>query len=525
MHQKKRSCRYIIAVLLAITYGVCLVWGNDIMNDDKIHYADKETWLRILGWSILMFFCINTFYYIIPKWVKRRKQRIFNISDRRFFLTVWIFILIIWLPVYLACWPGLAIYDGPVQLVNISTHHPFLHTLFIRACNSVAKSWGGRENGWVVPYAVIQMGCLSAAFTYLLLCLKRWKFNRSYIYIILAWIVCFPMNPLMAVTTTKDTLFTASFLPFLCELGKIVYDKKAFLDDRWNCIKFVVICFMLCALRNNGVYVLVITALFMVIRLKTYGRKIPVLCFIVILGYLLYSGPFMNVLHIPQGDKREALTIIIQPLARTYYYDKEYLSEEEKEEICALFGQNEPYYQSHISDGPKSQFDSNLFFTNFVKYIRLYVKLGIRLPNVYMDAILANTYGNWYPHEILPDTSAYRFYFEFPEENAEEYGSFIPGIYNYLQNLTRNSSYLKIPFLYIFFCTGIVFWIIAFLFGQIIIEREYDKILFFIPFGALFLTIMLGPVALFRYTYPLLTGLSILFGVVYDKELRMGQEA
>ena len=63
---------------------------------------------------------------------------------------------------------------------------------------------------------------MSAAFAYLLTCLKAWGFNSVYIGVVLIWIIFFPMNPLMGAASTKDTLFAALFLLAVCELTKII---------------------------------------------------------------------------------------------------------------------------------------------------------------------------------------------------------------------------------------------------------------------------------------------------------------
>ena len=240
----------------------------------------------------------------------------------------------------------------------------------------------------------------------------------------------------------------------------------------------------------------------------------------IIVGYFICMGPLMKVVQIPKGDSREAMTMIVQPLARTYREEgKGSLSQDEREMIRRLFGNNTPWYESHISDAAKCQFDSREFLSHISTYMKLYIELGIRYPDVYLDEILANTYGNWYPHEILPDSTCYRMYFLFPEVSAKEHGSKFPILYDFQQKLCRENTYLKVPFLYLIFCTGIVFWIIVFLLSQIIIRKQYRKMLVFVPFGALFFTILLGPVALLRYTYPLMVGIPVLFANAYEDEL------
>lgn len=310
------------------------------------------------------------------------------------------------------------------------------------------------------------------------------------------------------------------FLLAVCELVKIIRGGGIHWRERVNCVRFAFVCCWLCLLRNNGVYVLAAMAPFLMFYTKRYYKRIGLICMSIIVGYYIYAGPLMDVVQIPKGDSREAMTMIVQPLARIYREEgKSSLSQDEKEMIRRLFGNNTPWYESHISDAAKCQFDSREFLDHITKYMKLYIELGIRYPDVYLDAILANTYGNWYPHEILPDSTCYRMYFEFPEVSAKEHGSQFPVLYDFLQKLCRESTYLKVPFLYLIFCTGIVSWTSLFLLAQIIIRKQYRKILAFVPFGALFLTILLGPVALLRYTYPLMVGIPVLFAIVYWDEL------
>ncbi len=507
-----------IILFLAIIYAFCIVYGNDIMKYDTVAYMNGKTWGRIFIWTIIMYFSANLCRFPISGILGTIVNIEVKIKTSHYFLLMWGIILLGWLPVYLACYPGLGIYDGPCQLVEITTHHPLVHTLFIHGMNMLAQGLGWKS--WLIPYTIIQMGVLSAVFAYLLTCLKNWGFNLIYLCVVLGWIVFFPMNPLMAAATTKDTLFAASFILVLCELVKVIRGGCIHWRNWFHCCYFVIVCCLLCLLRNNGVYVLIAMIPFLMYYAKKYYKRIGLICMAIVAGYYIYTGPLMDVVQIPKGDSREAMTMIVQPLARTYKEKvKNSLSQEEKEMIQRLFGNNAPWYESHISDAAKCQFDSKEFLDNISKYMKLYIDLGMRYPDVYLNAVLANTYGNWYPHEILPDSTCYRMYFEFPEVTAEEHGSKFPRLYNFLQKLCRESTYLRVPFLYLVFCTGIVFWIILFLLAEVIIRRQYHKILLFIPFGALFLTILLGPVALLRYTYPLMVGIPILFGTTYEDEL------
>lgn len=105
---------------------------------------------------------------------------------------------------------------------------------------------------------------------------------------------------------------------------------------------------------------------------KKHWKKITELTLIIIIGYFVYSGPLMDIAGIPQGDKKEALTVVIQPIARIYHWRNSELQEEDKEAIRRLFGGVEPWYASHISDPPKSQFNTDVFWIIW-GYIYVYI--------------------------------------------------------------------------------------------------------------------------------------------------------
>lgn len=514
--------KLVITIVLAFIYGTCNVFGYDIMTKDTIEYGNIYVWLRIVGWTAVFIVIIYAVEYAIDIYFSRHSfiNATIRTGSNIFYFVVLGIILICWLPIYATCYPGLGIYDGPCQLMEMTTHHPVLHTLYIWACRDIASVLD--LSSWLVPYAFIQMIILAASYAYLINCMRRWNWSLIYVCISLVWICLFPMNALMSLASTKDTLFTAFFILILCEVGKSQHKKEYWMSANC-CVRFALLSFLVCAFRNNGVFAFIGIIVLLIIVRRTAWRRILLIGVGVTILFTLYSGPLMRALDIPQGNKREAMSVLIQPLARVYHERKYQLSETEKTQIETLFG-GEPWYVSHISDAPKSQFQTDEFLNQIQVYTKLFVKLGVCYPDVYLDAWLATTYGNWYPHEILPDQTAYRFYFEFPEISAEEYGTLYPRLYNFLQTISRGSSYLKIPFMYVIFCTGSVLWLELFLLACVIIHREYYKIAYFIPTIVLFATIMLGPVALFRYTYPLMVGNIWLIGMVLDNRAVQGDE-
>ena len=84
--------------------------------------------------------------------------------------------------------------------------------------------------------------------------------------------------------------------------------------------------------RNNGIYVFIAAFPFvLLVRSAVSLKKWAFIYAGVLILSFTYSGIVSNVFHIESGDAREAMSAIIQPLARIYHSVPGELSDEEKE--------------------------------------------------------------------------------------------------------------------------------------------------------------------------------------------------
>lgn len=498
---------------LAFIYAVCTVFGREIEKNDYIKYVEVGLWINIIIYLFVYFTILYVIDLFLQRWKSNSYVSYFLYESKKFLVVCEISMLLVWSIAFLACFPGLAIYDGPAQLTEyhtgmLSSHHPFIHTMFLVLCE-----WLG---GCVVPYTVFNFGfqavILSMSFIRSIEIVRKGKISPIFLIGTVVWMCAFPIHSLMALATTKDTLFAAFVLLYICELIDLLEYRNVYWESKYRCIRFCLISFSMSIFRNNGIYVLIggsIVAL--LLSIKKY-KKVILLLLVLGFTYLLYCGPVMEKLQIEKGNMREAMSLIIQPLARVYHEEYDEISVGERKRIEKIFGESENiWYESHKSDAAKSQFDTNFFRDEIKDNVTLWVKLGLKYPDTYLDAVLANTYGNWYPFEKLPDTTTYRMLFEMPEMNRIE--SKMSSLYKVLYGIGRESTYQKIPVIRLFFSTGMVCWVMLWGLVDLWIERKYREMLIYIPLFFLFITILLGPVALYRYTYPLLICIPVMLSL------------
>lgn len=505
----------VITIVLALIYSVCTVLGRNIDTLDDGCYTDIRTYIRIVIFCIIYKVFIDVLVLIYESLRDYKSCASYQLSDRTFFMVAWLIFLLGWLPTYIACYPGLAIYDGPGQVSSWSRHHPFIHTAFLHLCMAIDRSFSNLS--WVGVYSATQYLLFSLAFAYIIYRLKKLNVNSLYVAMLMVVTVIFPLNSLMAITTTKDVMFSVIFAIWVIEIICIATGENEYWCERTNTIRFIAFSLLMCAFRNNGIYVLVATGLIVFCLLKSGKKRWIITTMSVALVFGILNGPVLTMAGIPKGNAREAMSVIIQPLARTYNCVDDEMSQEDRASIEKLFGDAAPWYIGHISDPPKSQFDTEEFTANKAKYMRLFVREGIEYPTVYLDALSSLTYGNWYPFETLPDDTCFRVYFEFPEKTAEEYGSRMKKYYRYLQNFSRYSCFNAIYPLRIILSNGFAFWVLLAEMAYGIYKANRKMVVATIPSLMLWGTIMLGPVALFRYTYPLMIVNVVICGLIFSE--------
>ena len=184
-----------------------------------------------------------------------------KLSDRQFYLLCAGVLFLAWVPVFLAAWPGIFSYDCGWQLAafvdgEVTGHHPILHTALLGVTRILghALSGGGQAGNQTgaLLYSLVQMLLMSLLYAYICLFLRK---RRTPLWLQignLLFLGFHPVNGLMALCATKDSLFTAVFAVFIVQLFWMAEDGEAFFSSWKRQVLFCANVFFLFALRNNG---------------------------------------------------------------------------------------------------------------------------------------------------------------------------------------------------------------------------------------------------------------------------------
>lgn len=428
-----------------------------------------------------------------------------------------VLILIAWVPVWLAYYPAVFAYDAETQLGQVisqiySTHHPLMHTLIMGGCMKLMWDVGGINAGMAM-YAALQMILMAGVCGWMIAEAHRLGTRRWLLWVYGCFCALFPVHAILAISTTKDSVFAGLMAVFVLLVRRC-------LADEGGLIRLVVATALMILFRNNAVYALVFMMIILAavcITGRRSGRK-PVKGLLIailigcIAGCLINTG-LKAVLHAESGSPREALSIPIQQMARVYVRHGEELPAGIADDLAVLLaGTSEDLtvrYNEHLADPVKRQ----IYMKEPARFVKTWVRLGLRYPGDYLDAWLYTTEGAWY----IRDTSVNRIY---GEGSAGGFGylstdirsmpagfeviprSFIPGLRSGLERLVSDNVFEKIPVIRLVFSPALYVWILAG-YGYVRrVRRDYVSTAVLLYPLAVYLTILMGPAVLIRYMYP-----------------------
>ncbi len=441
-------------------------------------------------------------------------------ENPRISVKIWLlsacFILILWIPVWLAYYPGIFAYDANGQLVQVidhaySTHHPLIHTLWLGACINLLYN-GSDINAGVALHCASQMLIMAAIYGWIIAETHRRGVHRAVLiaYTILAAI--WPVHSIMAISVTKDVVYSGLLVVLMLLLSR----SSEVYTYRHNAICTGVITALVTMFRNNARYVIAAIIIYLLIsalRKKADKKAAYPLIAGVLAGLLLCVG-LKAVTQSRSGSPREVISIPIQQLARVRALNTDTLSDTDTETLDYLLGEDAAdRYNEHLADPVKEVMNPY----DPACLVKTWIRMGIRYPETYLDAWLYTTEGAWYVY----DTSVNRIYGDgadsglgymstgampTPEGYGFETRSKLPGLKAFMDRIINDNAFEGIPVIRLLFSPALYIWILA-AYWCIMRKRTPGMLGSGTTAGILllvfnYLTLLLGPAVLVRYMYP-----------------------
>lgn len=512
----------VTALITGFVFDVFMVLGRNIYVTNGSGLAEVATWLSVLG--MLPIFYASTLL-VIKYLPKLNCNFITDNAEKKksTFFVIWSIIFGAWIPALLASYPGMYGYDSIYQIRdyladNVWLNHPPMHTYLLSLCVvDLGRVLGSHEAG-MLCYSIIQMLCLSATFATIYTVYIRARAAKLVRRIVLLIFMFLPTNAIMSFSATKDVLFSA-FFALAVMLLLLLAEKPDLIKSIKYDISLCLIFFMIAVWRNQGLYVILLTFIVAILFMWRYKKYIFAVFTTSILLILFYSNFICPWLGFREANSiREMMSVPCVQLSRAMLYNEDELTKEECRLIKEYVPDYEAYsYNSGISDLMKKTLATERIQDNPMEFIKLWIKVGVKCPITYIDAFARLTIGYWYPDMNYRDVQAFHPYWEYYSTgilynfDEEKYllldQAPVKGfewLHKEFYELSYENDYQSIALVSLLFSSGLSVWLVIFYIAVSIYRKEYK---YLVPASFAFtfiLTLLLGPVVLYRYIYPII---------------------
>ena len=396
----------IIAALFSAVFAAVYVLGRHIVYTGGVEGYPTENYMTAPSaadalWLLAAFVLCFAAMALLSILIDRLKTpEGSGRKNKRLLIFVFVLLLLAWTPYLLSFYPGSIqgdSFSSIRQIIEVghpnNNHHPVAYTLFLGIFLKIGELFSDYNIG-ICCYSVVQSVLMALVICRAVSFLQENGAHRIYM---AATIVFYALEPLFAayaISLWKDPLYSA--LLFLLSIQLYTTLRRGSVDRR-GFIRMLLTALGAAFFRNNGIYVVIVSAAALGIALKNQ-RKIVVSAFA---GIIAFYFIITSVGYKAWGIKQEfveSVGIPIQQMGAVIYYDGN-MSEADEEYAYRLMLQWwwKENYAPCIVDSIKWNyfFDEDFLEQTKTEFIKTWVSMGIKNPVTYMRAYLMETHGFW----------------------------------------------------------------------------------------------------------------------------------
>lgn len=433
---------------------------------------------------------------------------------------VFALLLICWLPVWLAFFPGSFVADSATQFYQyyddeFTAHHPLLHTLLLGWLMTMGIDMDpeGSGNGGVALYGIVQMVLMAAILAWAC----RWLRKRGApLWSRVCATLLFALLPLYAFwsySPQKDVLFGGVALLFVLEMTDLWRDGFAGLKSPWRIARVVLSAALMMLLRNNGLYALLLTVPFAIVWARGARVRMGVLLAACLALYFGVNAGIMAALEAEGTDRVEMLSIPLQQMARTLQKEPDALPDDDAALMDEVYPEGfAEYYYPPLADPVKWASDYDVVNERWGEILGVWARLLPGHFGTYTEAFLIQNL----PY-VLPGCDAI---YNMDTEPVElelfpiQPDSRLPALQEAYLEYDRSLTLLGLPGVRLLSDSAFQVWLCMAGLTFAIYRGQKQWMVGFTFLLAIWFTCLLGPVALMRYVLALFYTVPVLLAAM-----------
>ena len=508
---------------LACVLGRCIYYYGGIKGtpgDNFMRMPNGGDIPIFLGCALICFILIVILYRLCDKFALSPAE---GGNEKRFAMIAFVLLQLSVLPYLLSFYPGLISGDALSSMEKLlevgrptSNHHPILYSYILLFFLRIGELSFGHNFGLFL-YSLTQSVIVNICVVYMLVRLRRMGVHKLILALCLAYFILIPLFAANAVSFWKDPLYSCALLLLSIELYDCAKLKEL---GRKEYTRLILLSFWTAFIRNNGIYVLVVTALVLFIMYRRNRAKTAAIFGAFIVFYSVLTSAGYKAFDIKQ-EFVESVGIPLQQIGAVIYgsdtADDFNMTEEEQEYFYTLMGQYiwMETYSPCLVDTIKwnAAFDEEFLEQTKVEFIKHWIHVVLEHPAVVVRAYFMETHGFW--KLFAQDDYGYA---DFLTKEVNEYGAADIRMSDKLQEWFGISLAPALSHKGFMLGRGTLFWLTALAF-LVIILRKSPAWLACVPALANWLFVMASTPAAYgmRYVYIFALGLPFFLCLAFVK--------
>lgn len=401
---------WILILIFALLFTFLIILGNYHTTFEKINTLN----IILINFIIAPFGVFLIWEEILRFLAKLAKSFTIKEKDKKFssqkiLLISWAVISTIFLlNLIFVNYPGIINGDATKQINqalknSYSNHYSFWITLIMKFFLECGNLIFSNYSIGIFMYCAFQVFILSLSFALIITTVYQLNLNKVLIIILGLWFCIMPYHTIMSNTMYTDTLFTASIIFFTIFCFRYL---KNIGNQKLNLIFSIISALCICLFRPNGIYVIILCAIFLlIIFLKNKNLKLlKFSIWAVLIAALIIQNPVLDVLNVEKTDIINHISVPAQQVSKVLTENKDLTQEQidlidnvvPAEKIKNLFNRdNFDNIKFYVRDHGNQQFLNE----NLAQFIMLYINIGLKHPFEYVIAWADLTKDYWSPYK------------------------------------------------------------------------------------------------------------------------------
>ena len=401
----------LFSFFISISINLKLIIDNNLNYFIKHNIINFTFIMKIIGITILVYFILELLFYLLDKVPLKNKE--LNLNKKKIFI-IFICIFIPSMIYLLSHYPGVYLNDTMFMIYSpILRGAPIIFSLFLAASFHILSNFFGNFNA-IFIMSTTQVLIASIILTYIVYWFNNKTHNKILTILLILYYVLTPILANYNVALNKDTPFALLILLFFTFICDIVESKGKLLSDKGILILLVAISCLSICIRNNGLYIAIISILllFIIYGIKNYKKE----CSIVLILIILFSFlpvVLVNVLH-AEKLKREYYGVPIQQVCYLVKYHPDKLNKKDYNTLSKFIKDPKKTipekYDVYTVDSIKFQeeFDSDKFNKSSKEFLSLWIRKYPSNISSYTKSYLLNSYHLWSINKLETGQSTFR---------------------------------------------------------------------------------------------------------------------